>query len=225
MPTHNMQIGLFIFGAMLLLVGAMFLLATVLLAYFEKSGSNYAMWSGGIALLFATILFTFSHGNVGEVLIKVWGLEAQIKKSEKVIEEANATIEQLREMALTFAEPTFVNLALSGNLMVGLTADTKVQFREELAASLRKLGINNTEIDKAAGSFDEMFNKYHKNKFLASLSDETKKTIQDDVTPEKIHALNLSLSPESEALLEDWEFFMKNKKLRRPELWNYHAAG
>jgi hypothetical protein len=221
----NTQVGIFIFGSMLLVLGTMFLLISVLLAFFDKPGSGYAISSGTISLIFAVVFWLCSQGDTKEAVFKLGNLQAQITRSEQVIQQANATIDQIKEVAGTFAEPTFTNLALSGNMLVGITADQKVTYREQLAQSLRKLGLSTADIDNAAHNFDEMFDCYHKVKFYASLTDDAKRTLQEEgLTPKKVRQSGLVLSPESEEFLKDWEFYQKNRQLRRPELWRYHAG-
>ena len=79
------------------------------------------------------------------------GFEAEMKRA---VEEANATIEQLREVATTSAEVILTDL-MSGNFMDGATLEKRVELHDQLINNLKDIGASEKQIKKA----DEMWRR------------------------------------------------------------------
>lgn len=62
------------------------------------------------------------------------------------IKEADAVVVQLQRIAAALAEVTLTDL-MASNFMGGLPLKEKVDFRDRLVASLKTLGLSNSEID------------------------------------------------------------------------------
>ncbi len=102
-----------------------------------------AVGAGAIALAFI---------NIDKIQrFKGVGFEAEMKRA---VEEANATIEQLREVASTVTEAVLTDL-MAGNFMDGTTLTTRLELHDHLLSNLRKIGASARQIAKA----DDMWKK------------------------------------------------------------------
>lgn len=79
------------------------------------------------------------------------GFEAEMKRA---VEEANATIEQLREVATTSAEVILTDL-MDGNFFDGTTLEKRVDLHDQLIGNLKGIGASEKQINKA----DEMWKR------------------------------------------------------------------
>lgn len=79
------------------------------------------------------------------------GFEAEMKKA---VEEANATIEQLRNVATTSARATLTSL-MAGNFMNGTTFENRLELHDQLISNLAEIGASKRQIEVA----DEMWKR------------------------------------------------------------------
>jgi hypothetical protein len=79
------------------------------------------------------------------------GFEAEMKRA---VEEANATIEQLREVATTSSEVILTDL-MAGNFMDGTTLENRLKLHDRLIGNLEEIGASGQQIKKA----DEMWRR------------------------------------------------------------------
>lgn len=79
------------------------------------------------------------------------GFEAEMKRA---VEEANATIEQLREVATTSAEAILTDL-MAGNFMDGTTLEKRLELHDQLIKNLEAIGASDKQVRKA----DEMWRR------------------------------------------------------------------
>lgn len=79
------------------------------------------------------------------------GFEAEMKK---VVAEANATIEQLREVAATSAKAILTDL-MAGNFFDGTTLEKRLELHDQIINSLKGIGASESQII----SSDEMWRK------------------------------------------------------------------
>ena len=109
----------------------------------------------GVITTFATI------GIAGMVLTRLsdfvsfegFGLKAQLQSK---IDEANATINQLQELALAVAEPVITNLAIQGHF-VQLKYLDRYSMRESVNKLLSNIGVEKTDIKGINSTFEQMF--------------------------------------------------------------------
>jgi len=73
------------------------------------------------------------------------GFEAEMKRA---VEEANATIEQLREVAATSSEAILTDL-MAGNFMSGTTLKKRLDLHDQLIRNLKDIGASEKQIRKA----------------------------------------------------------------------------
>lgn len=79
------------------------------------------------------------------------GFEAEMKRA---VEEANATINQLREVAATSSEVILTDL-MAGNFMDGTTLEKRLKLHDQLIENLKEIGASKGQIEKA----DEMWRR------------------------------------------------------------------
>ncbi|MGV1098718.1 hypothetical protein ACUUL3_04825 [Thiovibrio sp. JS02] len=79
------------------------------------------------------------------------GFEAEMKKA---VAEANATVEQLREVAATSAKAILTDL-MAGNFMDGMTLEKRLELHDQVIASLKGIGASENQIRNA----DEMWKR------------------------------------------------------------------
>ena len=104
----------------------------------------------GIVVLVGAIVLAFL--NIDKIQrFKGAGFEAEMKRA---VEEANATIEQLREVAATASEAILTDL-MAGNFMSGTTLEKRLELHDQLMGNLRDIGASEKQIEKA----DEMWEK------------------------------------------------------------------
>ena len=79
------------------------------------------------------------------------GFEAEMKKA---VAEANATVEQLREVAATSAKAILTDL-MAGNFFDGTTLEKRLELHDQIINSLKGIGASESQII----SSDEMWKK------------------------------------------------------------------
>lgn len=104
----------------------------------------------GLIIVAGAIVLAFF--NIDKIQkFKGAGFEAEMKRA---VDEANATIEQLREVAATSAEAILTDL-MAGNFFDGTTLETRLNLHDQLIVNLKEIGASNRQIQKA----DRMWRK------------------------------------------------------------------
>lgn len=104
----------------------------------------------GIIVVAGAIALSFL--NIDKIQkFKGAGFEAEMKRA---VEEANATLDQLREVAATSAEVILTDL-MAGNFMDGTTLEKRLSLHDQLLGNLKEIGATEKQIKKA----DEMWRK------------------------------------------------------------------
>jgi hypothetical protein len=120
-------------------------------------GSIWFVDGEHIGWLFATgisaMLFTRLPDIINLELSPLNGLKATLQSK---IDEATATIQQLRELAAALAEPSLSTLALAGNAAIKIRRVEKYQMREQINALLAGLNLDGPTITRANAAFDHM---------------------------------------------------------------------
>ena len=170
------------------------------------------------------------------------GFEAEMKQA---VEQAHATVEQLRTLAAASAESTLTTL-MAGNFMGGITLSTRLDLHDRLIKSLEEIGVQTAQIEEA----ERMWKKgvgavYHRGihhylegrtqkNHINSNADpavlEAAKQFQDLLKFEKweapssiamksfIQGKNL-MSPELAELISDYSHFEQCGKIRRRDVF------
>lgn len=79
------------------------------------------------------------------VEFSLWGVRGRL---EKAVRDAEVTIQQLREMALAFAEASLSDLAAVGSIPNPVTIRQRFRIRDGIVASLQRLGVTGEEIGR-----------------------------------------------------------------------------
>ena len=210
----------------------------VLAAIFGWNGKT-----GAMALIVVAGAVTLFFLNISKFRrFKAGTIEAEMKQA---VEDAHATIEQLRNVAATSAKAT-LNSLMAGSFMSGSSLKNRLEIHDELISNLKSIGVSTAQIHEA----DEMWKRgvciiYHRGiKHEVGRRKERNK-INTDVGPEVHEAerefqdlLNFDewKAPSSEEmktfienkgllndrckeLLDDYQHFEKTGEIKRKEVF------
>ena len=206
-----------------LIVGVLIIIVPVTLLGFW--GKKNGMWS--IVVAGATVL-TFS--NIEKIQrFKIAGFEAEMKKVDKVVQEANATIEQLRNVATTSARATITSL-MANNFIDDFALKNQLELHDQLISNLEKIGASKQQIGEA----DEMWKRgvgviYHRgieNKLDRSAAQEFQSLLKLDEWKapssgeiEKFIESKGLMNQELKDLIDEYKYFESTGTIRRKELF------
>jgi hypothetical protein len=176
----------------------------------------------GLALFFSNI-DKFSR-------FKGAGFEAELKTA---VNEAYAAIEQLKDLGLSLSGPIIDELAISGRMLQYIHLKYKLERVAKIAATLRKLGASQEEIEEVCSTIYERVANDHIRGILHSLksSNPGKKELFEGINDGKmdewdkgkietfIKEHNLNKSKDTEEWFLDLDYFLKQRKLRREDKW------
>lgn len=115
------------------------LLMMVLAMIFGVQGKPTEM---GLIILAGSLSIAFL--NIHHIQrFKGAGFEAEMRQ---VVQEAHATVEQLRILAASSAESTLTTL-MAGNFFDGTTLDARLELHDRLIQSLSEIGFSKSQID------------------------------------------------------------------------------
>ena len=101
------------------------------------------------ALCGAFVIIVAKLDNIAE--LSLGPLKAKMRET---IQEALATLEQLREIAATSAKATLTD-SMAGNFMKGTTLENRLDLHDEIVKSLISIGVSKQQIEEAT----KMWNK------------------------------------------------------------------
>ena len=129
------------------------------------------------------------------------GFEAEMKRA---VEEANATVEQLRQVAATSAEVMLTDL-MASNFMSGVSLEKRMELHDRTIKNLKEIGASTKQIKKV----DHMWQKGLKVIFyrgiLKTIEEEKKR--QKNNSDEEIHYIHV---------LQDFRALFDGKTWRVP---------
>lgn len=203
-----------------LIVGFLIIIvpATLLGFWGKKTGMRWIVVGGTIVLFFA---------NIDKIQrFKIAGIEAEMKKAVK---EANATIEQLRNVATTSAKATITSL-MAGNFIKGITLKNRLELHDQLISNLEKISASKQQIEEA----DEMWKRgvgviYHRG-IRAKLVHPAAQEFQDLLKFDEWKAPSSGkienfieskglMNQELKDLIDDYKYFESTGTIRRKELF------
>ncbi len=202
-----------------LIVGIFIIIAPVMWLGFR--GKKTGTWL--IVVAGATVL-TFT--NIDKIQwFKIAGFEAEMKK---VVHEANATIEQLRNIATTSARATITSL-MADNFIDGMTLKNQLELHDQLISNLEKIGASKQQIEEA----DEMWKRgvgviYYRGirakldrpaaqEFQGLLKFDKWKAPSSGETEKFIESKGL-MNQELKDLIDEYKYFESTGTIRRKEL-------
>ena len=171
------------------------------------------------------IVLTFA--NIDKIQrFKIAGIEAEMRKA---VLEANATIEQLRNVATTSARATITSL-MASNFISGMTIKNRLELHDQLISNLEKIGASKQQIEEA----DEMWKRgvgviYHrgiKHKLDRSVAQEFQDLLKFDEWKapssgeiEKFIESKGLMNQELKDLIDEYKYFESTGTIRRKELF------
>lgn len=165
--------------------------------------------------------------------LKLWGLQAELKD---IIEEAYATIDQLRSLAKSISKPTIGLLAINGVSAIPLPLEYKLHLLGEINKILKKLNFSQDEINETNELFDKIMQFHHGIKITAGIKNVSEEEIKNlhiqkqpngmikiasPIDYKKFLKQHNEENPERAELIKDLEHFIEHKWFRRPNLWLY----
>ncbi len=160
------------------------------------------------------------------------GFEAEMRS---IVREGHVTLEKHRELALNFA--AIILSTVSAGKFTGVNIFQRLDFRRQLVADLERLEVSSESICRATEKFDDYIRHDHALKVvvptfsLKDLDDTNKEEIMSLIRDresipssavgnfrEVVERAGIEL-PEVREAIEDLEYYDKEKKLRRPEVW------
>ncbi|MDD4402773.1 MAG: hypothetical protein PHI24_13195 [Desulfitobacteriaceae bacterium] len=98
----------------------------------------------GLIVVAGAICLAFLHIDKIQKF-KGAGFEAEMKQA---VAEANATVQQLREVAATSSEAILTDL-MAGNFFDGTTLEKRIDLHDQIIVNLRNIGASPKQIEKA----------------------------------------------------------------------------
>lgn len=154
------------------------------------------------------------------------------------IEEANVTLEQLRELAASLAQPTLGLIALQGHFGV-----FPFSYRFEVAERIRDILYSIAIPEGKINEISELFIGTIRNIIAVAITKGLNQIPRNEIdavrlgegatrgrmgTPEDYEMLLKKydlLTPDRQELIEDLRFFIENHSLRRPDFWDSRVGG
>ncbi len=194
---------------------------------------------GGPTIVFLAAAISLFFGNLDRIkTIRASGSGFEAETRE-VINEAKDTIALLRKLAVVTAGLQVKMLAAESRLQGPASLLKKDEQKEQLLSELRSIGLNAKEItevaaaDKAWVMWDYMIyilQPVNSNSGRAEIIAYTKayNRFTNPLSPEECEELLNEFHANSEqakALLEDYRYYLKYEKHRRPEVWRERPTG
>ena len=185
----------------------------------DKNASAFAI------LIAGTVAVLVGRLNLVEEL-SLGPLKARLRAS---IDEANATLQQLRAVALSLAEASLTDL-MAGNFAIGMSLHQRLATRDVIVNSLLDLGLTESEVEKASANWDKGIGLTYGRAIRASLPKTLEPAIRSAydaltkfdewqaATPDELetfvnkHKLNTA---ETAVWIDDYRHFLRTKEIRR----------
>lgn len=197
--------------------------------YFGYLGKTTEMaWTLVFGLLFLAVL---NIGTISRFYVKFFGLEAKIERANKVIEKAYATASQVNELAKVMAAFSINSLATANRFTDGSIAEQHI-LKQRVEEICKSLEIQDPAIDQAnalffqnhvhdhIGAIHHLARKQNQSKemedFFAGLAKNPDFSSAKEIE-EHLVSLKVEMTPQLKAALADLDYYITNKKLRRPD--------
>lgn len=201
--------------------------------YFDDPSTSWVAALCGAFVIFMAKVESLAELSLGPVKAKM----------KQKLQEASATIEQLRNVAVTSSEATLTDL-MAGSFMGGMTLEKQLDLHDKVINALHEIGASSEQIEKAETDWNKgvsiiyhraimkaVEERKHPNQINTQATDEQKaagKEIQDLLdfknwavpTPHQIRTVldkyNIS-SEDADKWIGDYEHFLQNKEIRNRE--------
>lgn len=156
-----------------------------------------------------------------------------VVKVNTAVQKAYAAIEQLRELGVAVSAPIVDELAMSGQMLQYIPMKYKLERVAKIRETLRELGASEKQIEEVSSIIYQRVTKDRIWRVLYKLRDwnpEKKSLFEgldrwdiydwDRAKLDKFISDNdLKKNEETEESIRDLDYFLKNRKLRREDLW------
>lgn len=194
------------------------LASSTLMAFIEReAAASICILSFSLALSFLN-LDKFSK-------IKGAGFEAELKDAVKA---NNIEIAQLKKVLITIAEPTISLLAVR-NQIEYLPLKYKLVHAKKISETLKSLSASDTETKDVLATLYDSVEKSHKRNILVKLNNglstgnkifqSFEEVTLDEWTISRIEELAKANSIPIDNEIDDYNYFLKNRELRKPDEW------
>lgn len=212
-----------------LAVAGVLCLVRGVLSLWEGSNAGQAVTglAGGLLLLFSASIERFK-------VLKGLGIEARTRKLDAAIDQATATLEQLRELAASLSGVALTEL-MSGHFVYGgLTLKDRIELHHELLETLKGLGVSAHRIDAADKNWRMGIASIYRSKIVSlvgkSSSPDSHRLAAQELeemfsgeglstsSPSEVQnflELRGLMTPEIQKWVSDFDFYIKNKRIRR----------
>lgn len=161
-------------------------------------------------------------------IIKEFSMGPLKAKMKETIQEANATIEQLKTVSVASAKATLTSL-MAKNFWGGVSRKAQLDLHDQIIESLKKVGFSNQEINEA----DEMWNRGIGMIYLNKVSSLIAEIRKSNPTNSPAHAEAQKTQKDFQDLLdfENWKVpspdkmtsFLKERGFLKPEMEEWIA--
>lgn len=191
----------------------------------------------GLSIIAVSIALSFN--NIDRfVKFKGGGFEAELRidtavtNANKASEKAYAALDQVRKLAVALTDATVTTLAVPGPFQY-VHLKYKIDQIEHVKSALRGLGLPEKDIEEAVSTFTTRVKSDHIRRILGAINKELpndKKLFTDsfdiDVSAwnmERIkkflEANSIAIEGEIKEAIQDLEYYERNGKLRREDMW------
>ncbi|WP_339073894.1 hypothetical protein [Teredinibacter turnerae] len=149
-------------------------------------------------------------------------------KLNTAVSDAYAAIDEVKSLAISISSPVASLMAVSSSLHY-LRLQYKLEYAEEIQRSLKELKIPDDKINSALASLYDRVSEDHIKEILRSLNErlaEEQKIFKnyDEIDPDSwpldaIKRESIKLGVNVDDKIEEYEYFIKYKKLLKPENW------
>jgi hypothetical protein len=197
---------------------------------------------GGLTVALTAAALSLFFGNIDEIeslTASASGFNVKTREVRQVITDAKDTITLLRKLAVVTAGLQVKMLAAEGRLQGPDSLLQKDVQKEELLSELKNIGLNEDEIVKVAAADNAWVKWDYVIAILQPINSPTDRTqiiaytnaykrYTNPLSPKECEELLNQFNANSDktkTLLEDYRYYLKYGKHRRPEVWREHPTG
>lgn len=207
-------------------------LVLVPIIFIVQTGHWFGLLMAVMAIAIALFYVNLDKFERYKVTSNLLSLDAELRKT---INQAYAAIDDLKDLALSLAEPMISDLTMSGQMFRSLTIEHKLESVGKIADTLLKLGASDKEVEQACGFIYKRVSGVLARVALVSMRPEKWEELDfykgfpdwdftewDRAKIEKFAKENtLTINDDVKEWLDDIDYFVQTKKLRRPDAWQH----
>jgi hypothetical protein len=197
---------------------------------------------GGPTVVFFAAALSLVLGNTDKIeslSASRSGFDVKTREVQKVIDNANDTIALLRKLAVITASLQVKMLAAEGRLQGPASLLRKDAQKDDLLVELKNIGLSDAEIATVAAADSAWVKWDYVIYILQAINSQTDRAemlaytkaynrFTNPLSPEECEDIVKEFhanSDQTAALLDDYKYFLKYGKQRRPEVWQQRPTG